>query len=78
MSSRQNRVELQLSAIFATDPVLMFPISTWRVDTVMLILLGALFVPISAGRWIPRRAEGAAMLIAYALYMTATVAVAMR
>ena len=46
-----------------------FPLAVWRVDSVMLILLGLLLVPISLGRWSIRRSEGGALVLLYAAYL---------
>ena len=50
------------------DP-LPFPMAVWRIDTVTLVMLGAMLIPMSFGRWLPGRVEGAALLIAYGAYL---------
>ncbi len=54
------------------EPPLFFPPSSWRVDTSILLVLGLWLVPVSAGRWIPGRAEGAGLVAIYAIYLTMT------
>jgi Ca2+/Na+ antiporter len=51
-----------------TSP-LNFPLIVWRVDSVMLILLALALLPMSLGRWLPRRAEGIVLILLYAAYM---------
>lgn len=51
------------------QPILTFPHQVWRVDTLMLVVLGLALVPMSLGRWIPGRGEGFALLFAYAIYL---------
>ena len=46
-----------------------FPLIVWRVDSVMLLVLGLALLPMSLGRWLPRRAEGTLLILLYAVYM---------
>jgi Ca2+/Na+ antiporter len=57
---------------------LAYPMAVWRVDTVLLVMLGALLVPIASGRWKPGRAEGIGLLVVYAMYLGASAALAGR
>ena len=50
------------------------PLSLWRVDTVLLLLVGLLFLPAALGRWRPGRAEGIGLVVAYVAYLTVSVA----
>lgn len=50
-------------------PVLTFPHAAWRVDTMMILILAMLLVPLSLNRWLPSRLEGFALLIAYVCYL---------
>jgi len=52
-----------------TESPLNFPLIVWRVDSVMLILLGLMLVPISLGRWLPGKLEGVTLILLYAAYM---------
>jgi len=56
----------------AVDPALSYAASTWRVDATLLLVIGFWLLPIAAGRWIPSRAEGAGLVVAYAAYLTMT------
>jgi Ca2+/Na+ antiporter len=57
------------------DPVptaLAFPLAVWRVDTVMLVTLGLLLLPVALGRWSIGMGEGYGLIIAYTIYMVMT------
>jgi Ca2+/Na+ antiporter len=59
-------------AILVGDPPLLFAPSVWRVDAALLVVIGIWLLPISIGRWIPSRLEGAALIACYAAYMIMT------
>jgi Ca2+/Na+ antiporter len=46
-----------------------FPLAVWRVDTVLLIALGLMLIPVSLSRWPLRRAEGLMLAFLYAAYL---------
>ena len=52
-----------------SDSPLAFPLIVWRVDAVMLLVLGLALLPMSLGRWLPGRAEGVLLIALYAVYM---------
>ncbi len=52
--------------------VLTFPIAVWRIDTVLLILLGLYLLPVSFGLWEIRKSEGLLLIVVYAAYLIAT------
>jgi cation:H+ antiporter len=54
---------------------LVYPISNWRIDAVVLILLAAALLPAAAGKWRPQRFEGGFYLFLYIAYVLAVVAV---
>lgn len=60
------------------DPSLPFPMAVWRIDTVLLIVLGAIMLLISSNHWLPRRGEALVLLIVYGAYMLWTSVVAGR
>ncbi len=66
----------------ATDPAdkppqaMPYPMAVWRVDTVLLVAVGLLLVPVSLGRWTLGRLEGYALLLTYLIYMILTAAMA--
>jgi Ca2+/Na+ antiporter len=60
----------------APDPSMRFPIALWRVDTVVLILLGLVLLPLSVGRWLPGKFEGVLLVFVYVIYMGLTTWVA--
>ena len=53
-------------------PVLGFPIAVWRIDTVLLILLGLMLLPVSLNLWEMRRFEGMLLIVIYACYLVGT------
>ena len=53
-------------------PVLGFPIAVWRIDTVLLILLGLMLLPVSLNLWELRRTEGMLLIVIYACYLVGT------
>jgi len=46
-----------------------YPIISWRVDTVILVVLGFGMIPWAIGRWTISRAESIALIFAYAIYL---------
>ncbi len=52
--------------------VLSYPIAVWRIDTVLLILLSLMLLPVSLNLWQMRRAEGMFLIAIYACYLVAT------
>lgn len=48
-----------------------FPLITWRVDSVLLVVLGFVLAGFSTGRWIPERMEAILLVIVYAAYLLA-------
>jgi Ca2+/Na+ antiporter len=52
--------------------VLGFPIAVWRIDTVLLILLGLVLLPVSLNLWEMRRTEGMLLIVIYACYLVGT------
>lgn len=53
----------------SSPAALRFPLPLWRVDTVILIVLGLVLLPLSVGRWMPGRGEGFLMIVGYIIYM---------
>jgi Ca2+/Na+ antiporter len=46
-----------------------FPLITWRLDSVLLVVLGFALMPLAFGRWIPERIESVLLIIVYAAYL---------
>ena len=46
-----------------------YPLVAWRIDTVVLIVLGFALIPWAIGRWTISRAESAALIFGYAIYL---------
>ena len=55
-----------------------FPLAVWRVDTVLLIVLGLMLVPVSLGRWTLRKVEGLVLTCLYAAYLIMSTAIAIK
>jgi Ca2+/Na+ antiporter len=54
---------------------LYFPMATWRVDAVVLMILAAAVLPAAAGRWRPGRGDGAMLLVIYIGYVLASIVI---
>lgn len=46
-----------------------FPMVTWRLDSVILLVLAVALLPVALGRWTIGRREGVALVVLYALYL---------
>ncbi|HUB27220.1 MAG TPA: hypothetical protein VL992_17480 [Tepidisphaeraceae bacterium] len=57
------------------DHALYYPMPTWRVDAVTLMVLAAALLPSAAGRWRPGRIEGVTLLAIYVAYVLANIVV---
>ena len=55
-----------------------YPLAAWRVDAVVLTVLGFVLVPVSLGRWELGRWEGAGLILGYAMYLILEAAVTVR
>lgn len=49
-----------------------YPLMSWRIDTVLLVVLGFGLIPWSLGRWAISRGESAALIFGYAIYLALT------
>jgi Ca2+/Na+ antiporter len=54
--------------------LLVYPAPVWRIDNVLLILMGVLILPVALGKWSLGREEGLALIAGYFYDLTATVA----
>jgi cation:H+ antiporter len=48
-----------------------FPLAVWRIDTVVLIVLSTLFLPVAVGKWNLGREEGMLLIAGYCFYLLA-------
>lgn len=55
---------------------IVFPLITWRLDTVLLVVLSFAMIPVVAGRWMPERLEAVLLVVVYAGYLIAETALA--
>lgn len=46
-----------------------YPMAVWRVDTVLLIVLGMMLLPLGLGRWTMQRGEALTLIVAYVAYL---------
>jgi Ca2+/Na+ antiporter len=58
-----------VQGMFAHDPPLIYSMSVWRVDTVVLLVVGVFLLPVSIGRWMPGKIEAAALILGYVIYL---------
>ncbi len=58
---------------FAPHPTI-FPLATWRIDAVALVLLSVLFLPVAVGKWNLGKEEGFVMIVGYCFYLIAVMA----
>lgn len=63
---------LHLSSLYARGQPMPLPVSVWRVDVVLLAVLGLLLVPVALGRWVIGRLEATGLVLAYAAYLATT------
>jgi Ca2+/Na+ antiporter len=52
--------------------LLIFPPPMWRIDNVILIVVGVFLLPVAIGKWSLSREEGMVLIAAYFFYLTAT------
>jgi hypothetical protein len=49
--------------------VTVFPLAVWRIDTVVLILVSTLLLPVAMGKWNLGREEGLMLIAGYCIYL---------
>ena len=64
-----NPASVSLFSFLAGSKPLPFPLASWRVDAVVLTVLGFVLIPVSLGRWELRRAEAVGLIVGYAAYL---------
>jgi hypothetical protein len=64
-----------MESMLAATP---FPVMTWRIDSVVLVLLAFALVPVAAGRWLPERFESILLVGVYFAYLAAQASLAVR
>ena len=55
-----------------------FPLIEWRLDAMLLVMLGFALVPMALGRWLPRRLEALLLVLVYIAYLAAQVLLFLR
>jgi hypothetical protein len=69
---------LGFAALGGAGQPLPYPLPAWRVDAVVLTVLGFVLVPVSLGRWELGRWEGVGLIVGYAMYLILEAAVTVR
>jgi hypothetical protein len=59
-------------------PALVFPIIVWRIDTVVLLVLGLVLLPAAIGRWSLGKRDGVIMIFVYVAYLMVVAAAGRR
>jgi Ca2+/Na+ antiporter len=54
--------------------VLSYPLGVWRVDSVVLVVIGMMLIPASLGKWVIGRSEGVALVLGYVIYVSLAIA----
>jgi len=67
-------VEFAIGIKNANPKPMAFPLITWRLDTLILLVLGFAMVPLALGRWFYGRAEAVVLVVLYAAYLVAETA----
>ena len=63
----------RMLAPWATEPEwLPFPMAAWRLDAVLILIVGAVLLPVALGRWKLGRTEGVVLVVVYAAYLGAS------
>lgn len=60
------------------NPPIIYPLLVWRLDTLVLVVLGVMLVPVWTGRWMLGRYEGIGLMIGYGMYLMLTVVMNVR
>lgn len=60
------------------EPALVFPVIVWRVDTIVLLVLGLILFPAAIGRWSLGKRDGVIMLLVYVAYLMVVAAAGRR
>lgn len=62
----------------ASSAAVPFPLAPWRVDAVLLIVLGLFCLPVALGKWTWSKRDGLALIGGYAAYLLLTMAMGAR
>jgi len=64
--------------LFTQGQPLPFPVYVWRIDSVLLVILGFLLVPVAMGRWLIGNATSLVLIFGYIVYLAADVFIVLR
>ena len=67
-----------IASVAAGATPMPFPLATWRIDAVVLTVLGLALIPVGLGRWELGRWEAIGLVAGYALYLAVSAAVSVR
>lgn len=68
----------QLGALVQFNQTMPFPMQTWRIDAVVLVILALAALPVALGRFSVGRREGIGLIVLYAFYLVTSAVVATR
>lgn len=71
-------VQYAMDAFNGHTQAMTFPLITWRVDTVLLVVLSFALLPLAAARWVPERIEAMLLIVVYVGYVFAEAALSVR
>jgi Ca2+/Na+ antiporter len=71
-------VQYAIDAFHGHAQAMTFPLITWRVDTVLLVVLSFALLPLAAARWVPERIEATLLIAVYVGYVFAEAALSVR
>lgn len=63
----------EISPTSTPRPGLPFPLAIWRIDTVLLVVMGLFLVPVALGRWTLGPIESVGLVLVYGIYLFMTV-----
>ena len=58
--------------------LLQFPLAVWRIDSVLLVILSILYLPVAMGKWNLGKEDGMLLVLAYFVYLIAATLVMAR
>ena len=73
VDERYSTVEKPLLGVLGAGAQPMpYPMTVWRIDTVLVMVLGFALIPVSLGRWSVRKPEAGGLIVGYAGYRGVT------
>jgi hypothetical protein len=73
VDERYSTVEKPLLGVLGAGAQPMpYPMTVWRIDTVLVMVLGFALIPVSLGRWSLGKTEAGGLIVGYAVYLGVT------